>query len=233
MASLAFLSFLGIIDYVMFREHFESLIKMFSHSIQEATGPLHVADNTIAHHIKEYAPAVLSKHLVPRDVLSIDISREDIENVLKFLAPAVLVFKLFLETIAVGWTKIALDVQANKKVDYDYLYKFYYFVPRVLFVNIVVSILTVVGLIFFIIPGLFVFQRLRFARYFIIDKDQSFMKALESSWAMTDGSVIHLTGYSIFSALLSGLGNIIFFARFFLLPLSYQAEASVYRQMVK
>ncbi|MBM17726.1 MAG: hypothetical protein CL947_01500 [Epsilonproteobacteria bacterium] len=231
--TLLFMSFLGIIDYAMFREHFETIVKAFSHAIQEPTGSLHVANNTIGHHIKDYAPAVFSKHLVPRDVLSIDISREDIENILKILIPSALLLKVVLQAIAIGWTKLALDLEAKKKVDYDYLYKFYYLVPRVLIVDIIVGTLTVMGLFFFIIPGVIVYQRLRFARYFIIDKNQSCLQSLESSWALTDGSVLHLTGYTLFAAMLKALGNVIFLLHFFLLPLSYQAEASVYRQMIK
>lgn len=232
-SSLAFLAFLGVIDYTMFKEHFESLIKVFAHALHTPTGAVHVGDATYQSHIHGWLPYVLSKHLAPRDIVSIDITREDIMNAITFLIPAALGFKLFLEMISVGWTKMALDLQANKNVDAEYIYKFYYYVPAVFIVELLVFGVTLLGTVLLVLPGVYIFQRLRFARYFIIDKNQSIIKALESSWSLTDGSVIHLVGYTMLAGLLGCLSSIFFIGTFFLVPLSYQVDASVYRQMTK
>lgn len=232
-ASLVFLSFLGVLDYWMFHEHFQTLIKTFSHAMNEATGAIHQAGTTIHDHMQGIIPASFTKHLSPKDVVSIDIAGQDFTALAKLLLPVALGFKLFLEVIAVGWSKMALDLQENKPVDLEYLYKFYYFVPRVFVVNLVVGLLSMLGFMLLFVPGVFVYQRLRFARYFVIDKDQSIMQALESSWKMTEGSVIHLVGYTVFAGLLAGLSNTLFLTALFLFPLAYLVEASVYRQMVK
>lgn len=231
LASLVFLSFLGVLDYWMFQEHFQTLMKTFFNAMSEATGAVHQAGSTVHDHVRAVLPAALSKHISPRDAVSIDVSGQDIKSLLQLLLPVALIFKLFLDMIVVGWTKIALDLQSNKPVTMHYLYEFYYFVPRVFVVNFIVAVLTMLGLILLLVPGIFVYQRLRFAKYFIIDKNQSIMKSLELSWHMTEGSVIHLIGYSVFAALLASIGNMIFLTTFFLVPLAYQVEASVYRQM--
>lgn len=232
-ASLIFLSVLGYVDYMMFKEHFESLVKICSHAMSEPTGALHVGDMTVHARMQEWLPYALSKHAIPRDVVSVDITRQDVMNALSFLLPVGVAFKCFLNVLSVGWTKMALDLQANKEVSFDYIYKFYYHVPAVIIVELIILAITILGLMLAIFPGVIVYERLRFARYFIIDKNQSVFKALGSSWNLTDGSVIHLTGYSIFSNLLRAFGHMFFIATFFMTPLSYQVEANVYRQLTK
>lgn len=232
-AAAVVLSFLGIIDYMMFKEHFEALINMTSEAMRNPMGVANYAGVTVHETVRVYLPEVVSKHLAPQTVLSIDLSKEDMMAALKMLVPAVLLFKLFLEVIAIGWTKIALDLQANKQVEYNYLYKFYALAPRVVVVELIKGVAMLVGLLLFVVPGIFIFQRLRFAKYFVIDKNQSIMDALKSSWNLTEGSVIHLVGYSIFAFCLMALGRLFFPAMFFLMPLAYQADANVYRQMVK
>lgn len=237
LAALVFLSVLGILDYWMFKDHFQTLIKTFSHAMSEATGAIHQTGLTLHDYVRTVAPVSVAKHLAPRDVVSIDTAGQDFKSLLQLLLPVGLLFKLFLDVISVGWTKMALDLQANQAVGYDYLYKFYYFVPRVFVVNFLVFFLTMiaamVGVILLCIPGLVLYQRLRFAKYFVIDKNYSITQSLGSSWKMTEGSVIHLIGYSIFAALVASFGNMFFLTVLFVMPLSYQVEASVYRQMVK
>lgn len=232
-ASLLFLAFLGVIDYWLFSEHFNSLMSMFSQALHNPTGAVHSAGHTVHDHLRNVLPSALSKHVAPADSVSIDVSGQDVKDILVSLLPAALVFKFFVDTIAVGWTKMALDLQANKQVSMDYIYKYYYYVPRVFVVGLVVGLVTLVGFVFFILPGVYIYQRLRFARYFVIDKNQSIVDSLQSSWNITDGVVLHLVGYSMVESLVQGLGNTIVFVSMFIAPLGYQVEANVYRQMVK
>lgn len=132
---------------------------------------------------------------------------------------------VFLTVLSVGWIKIALDLLENKHVDYGYLFKFYYFGPRVIAVAVLRFFATMIGFCLLVIPAIIIFQRLRFAKYFVIDKNESVMQALKSSWKMTKGSVIHLVGYSILATCFNALLPII--------PLNSQVEAYVYREMNK
>ena len=231
--SLLFLSSLGVIDFMMFPGYFETLVKMFSSATHEAFGGLNVGMTTVSDHVRAHAPEVMAKHIAPSEMLSLDVSGQSFDYIFKFLLPAGLVFKLFADMISIGWTKIALDIKDKKNVSYSYIYKFYYLTPRVFIAGIITSAATLFSLIFFIIPGVYVYQRLRFARYYIIDKDQSIIQALESSWNVSDGSVIHLTGYSLLTMIIAGLGNMLFLVQFFLMPMAYQVDAHVYRQLQK
>lgn len=132
---------------------------------------------------------------------------------------------LFLAVLSVGWIKIGLDLLDDKHVDYAYLFKFYYFVPRVLGVTFLRIFVATIGLFLLVIPGIIVFQRLRFAKYFVVDKNQPIIQALKSSWRLTNGSVVNLVGYSVLNGCFNGLMPII--------PLNSQVEAYIYRQMVK
>ena len=232
-AAVAVMSVLTGLDYLMFKEHFEAIVTLFSEAMRNPVGILKISGVSVSESMKTHLPLVVAKYIAPQEVLSVSITREDIMAALKMFIPVALLFKLVLEIIAIGWTKIALDLQANKPVEYNYLYRFYYLAPRVIVVEFITGIAMLMGLLLFVIPGIFVFQRLRFARYFVIDKDQSIMQAIESSWHLTEGSVIHLVGYSIFASFLMALGRLFFPAVFFLLPLSFQADANIYRQMVR
>lgn len=86
---------------------------------------------------------------------------------------------------------------------------------------------------------IFIYQRLRFATYFIIDKNLSVRNAFKSSWKLTAGSVLHLFCFSVVSMMLSILDVLIpiqlikhFFSFLYFMFLE-QANVSVFRQMLK
>jgi len=99
--------------------------------------------------------------------------------------------------------------------------------------------IAVAGIIYAIIVVLmlalwtFVYQRLRFTKYFIIDKEVNAFQACKLSWNLTQGSVISLFLFSLVTVLvgivhpMSGL--------FIMLAgwLNQQAEVSVYKQMLE
>ena len=70
--------------------------------------------------------------------------------------------------------------------------------------NLFVAILICLGCVFFILPGIYIAMRLFFVQYLIIDKKQSFVDAIQTSWFMTEGSVVPLFLY-----LLTTLGVVI------------------------
>jgi len=223
---------LGVIDFFALRYHMAPLIKMFQHAFNSATGSLHHAGFTVRDAVSSYVPADLMNQTLGRDMISFDISQYDIMYILSWVLPTALALKLFLDMISVGWTKIALDLNAGKKVSARYLYQFYYLVPRVFLVNLIVGLATIVGFLLFLVPGIFIYQRFRFAKYFIIDKNLSMVKALQSSWALTDGAVLQLFGFSVLSLMLDSLGNLIVVVGLFMTPLQNQVEANVYSQLL-
>ena len=59
--------------------------------------------------------------------------------------------------------------------------------------SIIIGVGVIVGLIFFIIPGIYLAIRLQFYTYVLLDQEEcDCMKALSTSWAMTEGHIINL-----------------------------------------
>ena len=67
------------------------------------------------------------------------------------------------------------------------------------------------GLIFFIIPGIYLAIRLQFYTYLLLEQEEcDCMKALSTSWAMTEGHVINLFTLGLLSFLVVITGVIAF-----------------------
>ncbi len=233
LAGAAFLLALGIVDFALLRQHFMELVRLVDQTMNSATGPLHHETVSVYGGVKSYIPQDFLQQLMNMDPASIDIAKEDLAYIFTWLIPTGLIFKLFIDMITTGWIKVALDLNAGKKVHLDYLFKFYYLVPRVFVVNLIVGFVTIAGLLLFLVPGIFMYERLRFAKFFIIDRNLSIVKALQSSWAATQGSVLHLTGYSLLVLILDKIGDVFFITKIFLIPLQNQTETNVYEQLAK
>jgi hypothetical protein len=229
----AALMFLGVFDFYALRYHVAPLLKMFHHVLNSATGALHYGGTTIQESLSPYLSSDIAQQTMGREMSSVDVNSYDSAYLFSVMIPTMLVLKLVVDMISIGWTKIALELNANKPVTVRYLFDYYYLVPRVFVVNLIVGVLTLAGCMLFILPGIFVYQRLRFAKFFVIDKNLGIVKALQASWALTQGAVLQLFGFTLISVLLETLGNLLVVTYLFLSPLQNQVEANVYRQMVK
>ena len=58
--------------------------------------------------------------------------------------------------------------------------------------NLLLGIITVVGLVLFIIPGIYLLLRLQFATAFIVEEDAGIMESLKRSWEITRGQEMPL-----------------------------------------
>jgi len=225
------LAVLGVVDILALHKHIIPLMNMFQNAFFTATGSLHHAGFTMADVLDGYVPAEVTHQALGDGVISFDLSGYDFGYILSWILPTALVYKLFLDMLSVGWTKVALDLNANRQVSYRYLYQYYYLVPRVFLVNLFVGIALILGCMLFILPGVFLYQRLRFSKYFIIDKNLGMVKAVQASWALTEGAVLQLCGFSIISTILDSIGNAILLLRLFVMPLQNQVDANVYIQL--
>lgn len=231
-ACAVYMAILGVIDFHLFKNYMSPLIKMFHYVANSASGSLHYVGTTAQEVVRPYLPSEIAQQAMGRDIISIDISTYELKDILVWLVPTALALKLFIDMLMVGWTKFALDLQEDKTISLRYLFQYYYLVPRVFVANLIVGIATVLGLMFFIIPGIFIYERLRFARYFIIDKNLSIVKSVQASWSLTEGTVWQLFGFSIISIILDSLGHAIMLFNLFIMPLQNQVEANVYKQLL-
>lgn len=231
--ALAF-AFLGYVDlYALRNVDLSRLIQIFHHVVTSPTGVLHYGTTTIYDSVSSTISPHVAQQVVGQSVASFDLASTDVKAVISVLAPTMIALKLFLDMIAIGWVKIALSFNANQTASLKYLFEYYYLVPRVFVVNLIVGVLTIAGTMLFIVPGIFVYQRLRFARFFVIDKNLGIVKALQASWAMTEEAVLELFGFSVLTSLLRMLSVSLAVLWVFVSPLTVQAEVNVYKQMLK
>ena len=230
-ASGLFLLSLGIIDFFVLKRSFMDLIKVFEQAMNSSTGTLHHSVFSVDGSIKSFLPKELLQYFMDMDMQSIDISKENIHYIVSWLIPTALALKLFADMISIGWIKIALDLNVNKEVHVSYLFKYFYLVPRVLIADLIVGIITIFASLLFLVPGIFLYQRLRFARFFIIDKNLSILESLKASWIVTESAVLQLTGFSIISLILDRVSDILVVFKLFTIPLQNQTKTNIYQQL--
>ena len=93
-------------------------------------------------------------------------------------------------------------------------------------------IITALGLLFLVVPGLVAMSRLSQIQFLILEQDLSAVEALKASYALTDGYTVPLLGFIILQVLAVtagllafGVGVVIAF------PVCCVASVSVYRQL--
>ena len=77
--------------------------------------------------------------------------------------------------------------------------------------SVLIGVGVLLGLIFFIIPGIYLAIRLQFYTYVLLEQEKcDCMKALSTSWAMTEGHIINLFTLGLLSFLVVIAGVIAF-----------------------
>jgi len=228
-----FLIGLGIVDFAILKSNITELVRLFDQTINSATGPIHHEAVSVNGALQSFIAKDYLQQIMNMDPASMGIAKENLRHILTWIIPTALVFKLFVDMMVIGWIKVALDLNAGKVPTVTYLFKYYHLVPRVFVANLIVGVVTIAGSLLFLLPGLFMYQRLRFARFFIIDKNLSIVKSLQASWAATEGTVIQLTGYSLVALILDRVADVFFIIKLFVMPLQNQTETNVYQQLAK
>lgn len=79
-------------------------------------------------------------------------------------------------------------------------------VGNLILASLIAVVLTFVGLILLVIPGIYVGLRLSFVQYAIMDKGLGFFDALKYSWKITNGQVWNLFLFHLYFCLYNILG---------------------------
>lgn len=207
-------------------------MSLFLKGLHSSLSIVHFGPAHVHHLVSKMLPSGIVDKVFGTNAFSLQIVEHDLGKELIWIVAGSILLKFIFEIIAIGWTKIALDLNSGKKVSESYFIKYYYLAPRVFIVNCCVGLITILGLLLFIVPGIMVYQRLRFARYFIIDKNLSIIKSFQSSWAMTRGYFKELFGFTLIAILFESITNVLFVATLFLTPMHSQVEAAIYLQLV-
>lgn len=139
--------------------------------------------------------------------------------------------------VAMAGLKATLIITAGKKPTIQSSFKG---VTEVnLIVNYLISsflagLMTMVGFIFFIVPGIYFALKYSFAGYYLVDKSGSFSKALGVSSDITEGVKIELFMLGIVMGLINFLGLMLFgVGLLFTIPTTQIAKAFVYRHLMR
>lgn len=152
-------------------------------------------------------------------------------------------------SVSIGFIKTALSFQSNGTACFHDMYQYFYLVPSYVATKVIMILACGLPLALLLVTHsymgslkygaavvvsavvVFVYQRLRFAKYFVIDQGMNPSAACGASWHLTQGSVFHLLMFSICAMAImthhfSGL------LMYFFVTLDKQAEVSVYRQLI-
>lgn len=144
-------------------------------------------------------------------------------NVLTFIVNAI---------IGMGLIKISLEFIDNKKPKFSDLF---YVKPLVNFIlaSLIRGVITFIGFILLIIPGIIFSIRLQYVPYLIVDKNLPPVEAIKKSWEMTKRNTWNLFFFGILLFLVNVLGAILLLVGLFVtVPLTMLATTFVYRKLL-
>ncbi|MCL6096201.1 MAG: glycerophosphoryl diester phosphodiesterase membrane domain-containing protein [Patescibacteria group bacterium] len=134
--------------------------------------------------------------------------------------------------ISMGLIRISLELIDKKKPKFLDLFHTKSLVDFI-FGTIIRSVITIIGFILLIIPGIIFSIRLQFVTYLIVDKGMPAVDAVKKSWKMTKGNTWNLFFFGILLCLINVLGVLLLLVGLFItVPLSMLATTFVYRKLL-
>jgi hypothetical protein len=107
-------------------------------------------------------------------------------------------------------TRAAADAYLGERVSIGRTYQYALRkLPAILLITILTTIVTLIGFILLIIPGIIAFVRLALAPPVVVVEDVRGTKAIGRSWRLTKGSFWRLLGLLILSGLIAAVGALI------------------------
>lgn len=145
--------------------------------------------------------------------------------------------QLFMVVVTIGMTKVMLRIYDGEAARFGDIFAYlgnwrmlgYYILGAIIY-----SLITGIGLVLLIVPGIYLGLRLQFYAYLIVDRELGPIEALKESWAMTGGSVWNLFlfgllvfGVGLLGLLALGIGLLI------AVPVTMMATVFVYRHLLE
>lgn len=136
--------------------------------------------------------------------------------------------------IGIGVIKLALKQIDGQKLEYSELFANAKYFPNYFAASLIIGLITFVGFLLLIIPGIYWAIKYSFATYLIVDKNMSISEAMKKSGEMTKGKKMNLfvlgicyLGVIILGALVIGIGLL------WAMPVVWISMAYVYRKLLK
>jgi len=148
-----------------------------------------------------------------------------------------LVFLIVFLVIQIGTYNLMLRVVDGKTATIKDLYSYTNMTMKILrniAAGIIVGVIVAIGLILFVIPGIYLGIRLMFFTYYIVDKDAGVMDSIKMSWELTRNGVVNLFLLSILFIVINFIGALLFgIGLAITIPLTFLATATLYRKFQK
>jgi uncharacterized membrane protein len=132
--------------------------------------------------------------------------------------------------IQLGAIKIALKYRDGEKVEFANLFDSFDTLPVFMVCAVITAFLVGVGMLFLLIPGIFLAVKLWFCGFVVVDEKKTPIDAIRRGYRLTDGYGLELFlfgmllfGINLLGVLCVGIGL------FVSLPVSYLAAAHIYR----
>lgn len=258
-----FFAVVGIFQYAELHSEITSKFGGLVHGVQtimhNGIGIFQYAQYHVHHYLETHLPVALAKYFVTSQAVTLDISTQLTEsqymNFVTLYALPGLLLKAVLDLISIAWTRVALLTYDKKSVVYEDTLLEWALLPNYLLANFVVylalvatmvvtatvamvlspvlGVYAIVADMLLALVVVYVYQRLRLAKLFVIDKNMSGVSAVVKSWEVTDGHVLELVEYSAVALIIQALAYSTVILVFLVHPLHHQADAAVYRQLSK
>jgi uncharacterized membrane protein len=146
------------------------------------------------------------------------------------------IFNLFIwvvnSIISLGIVNVCLKFIDGKKPELKDIYyttKLFNYILA----SLIRTLIIIVGLLFFIIPGIIFSIKLQFLEYLIVDKKMDAVDSIKGSWKMTKGVKWNLFLFGLLLGLINILGLLCLLVGLLItVPLSMVATAFVYRKLL-
>lgn len=146
--------------------------------------------------------------------------------------PSSLISLAINTTVTVGLINVYLKLHQTNSADYPDLYSKLHLVGKMILVNLLYGLITTVGLILLIVPGLIWALKYMFFPFLIVDKNLNPMEAIKASGRLTKGHYWQLLLLVLSMGLLNTLGALlIFVGLLFTIPISMLVMTQVYKKL--
>ena len=109
-----------------------------------------------------------------------------------------------------GVDYVYLRAARNNRLDIADMFEVFRNYLNAVMAAIIIGIITTIGFIFLIIPGIYLACKLAFTPYLIVDQRMSVFDALQESWDMTRGHVWRIIGIALMAIPITLMGLICF-----------------------
>lgn len=131
-----------------------------------------------------------------------------------------------------GVIVITLKLVAGEKSEFSDLFSRAGYVLHYLAAAVIVGVMVVLGLVFLIVPGIYVGIRLSFFGYYIVDEGVGPLDALQKSWDLTRGVVMELFLFWLLVFAINLVGVLFLLVGIFAsLPVTALMTAYMFRQL--